>query len=204
MHPNPKFHWRDREEMAAFVADIGFGTLIAQCDGALRAVHVPVLVEAGRLRFHVARGNAIHAGLVAGCDALFIVNGPDAYVSPDWYGMPDRVPTWNYVAVELEGPVRALDRGALIGQLDDLSARQEARLAPKPAWTRAKMREGRFEAMLGAITAFEMEVADWRGTIKLGQDKPEEARLRVADALGGHEVAQMMRATCSVPRGGKE
>jgi transcriptional regulator len=29
--------------------------------------------------------------------------GPHAYVSPRWYGAgPDEVPTWNYVAVEVE------------------------------------------------------------------------------------------------------
>ena len=36
------------------------------------------------------------------------------------------------------------------------SARHEARLAPKPAWTRDKMSPGRFEAMLKAIVGFEM------------------------------------------------
>jgi transcriptional regulator len=50
--------------------------------------------------------------------------------------------------------------------------------------------------MLRAITAFEMEIGAWRGTVKLGQDKPEEARLRVGEALaeqGQHEVVALMR-----------
>ena len=195
MHPNPKFHWKDREAMAAFVRGAGFGTLVAQSGEALRAVHVPVLLEGDRLRFHVARGNAIHAALAEGGNALFLVNGPHAYISPDWYGMADRVPTWNYLAVELEGPVRPMDRDALVALLDDLSAENEARLAPKPSWTRRKMNEARFEAMLGAMTAFEMEIVHWRGTAKLGQDKPEEVRNIVADALDANGEAAMAEVT---------
>ena len=100
-----------------------------------------------------------------------MVNGPDAYVSPDWYDGPDQVPTWNYIAVELEGPVRAMSEEGLIALLDDLSAANEARLLPKKPWTRDKMDAGKFQQMLGGITGFEMEVMAWRPTIKLSQNK---------------------------------
>lgn len=196
MHPNRKFHVEDREAMTAFVRDQGFGTIVVQAEEGLRAVHVPVLLDGDRLRFHTAWGNLVHRALLGGADALFIATGAHAYISPDWYGIDDRVPTWNYLAVELEGPVRTLGEDGLIRLLDDLSDRHEARLAPKPVWTRGKMSEGRFEAMLKAITAFELEVAAWRGTFKLGQDKPGEARERVADALealGDGEMARAMR-----------
>ncbi len=196
MHPNRKFHIQDREAMAALVRDLGFGVLfVASADGP-RAVHVPVLIDGDRLRFHVSRGNAVHGALAAGVDALFVATGAHAYISPEWYGLEDRVPTWNYVAVELEGPVRPLDREALIGLMDDLSADQEARLAPKPAWTRAKMSEGRFEGLLKSITGFEMQIAAWRGTAKVDQDKPREVRDRIADALadrGERDMAATMR-----------
>jgi transcriptional regulator len=183
MHPNRKFHLDDREAMAGLVREAGFGLLFAQTGAGPRAVHVPVLLEGNRLRFHVARGNLIHSTLLAGCDALFVANGPHAYVSPDWYGLDDRVPTWNYAAVELEGPVRPVGEQALVRFLDEISAEHEARLAPKTPWTRARMTPGRFERLLKAITGFEMAVAAWRGTAKLDQDKPEEVRSRIADAL---------------------
>ena len=106
------------------------------------------------------------------------------------------MPTWNYVAVELEGPVRPIEPEALVRLVDDLSADQEARLAPKPPWTRAKMSEGRFEGLLKSIGGFEMRVAAWRGTAKVDQDKPQEVRDRIADALaerGEREMAATMR-----------
>ncbi|HYI40722.1 MAG TPA: FMN-binding negative transcriptional regulator [Allosphingosinicella sp.] len=196
MHPNRKFHIQDREAMAALVRDLGFGVLFVPTAGGLRAVHVPVLLEGDRLRFHVSRGNAVHSTLADGADALFVASGPHAYVSPEYYGLEDRVPTWNYVAVELEGPVRPLEPEALVRLLDDMSADQEARLAPKPPWTRAEMSEGRFDGLLKSITGFEMAVADWRGTAKVDQDKPQEVRDRIADALAGQgerDMAAMMR-----------
>ncbi|HEX8241399.1 MAG TPA: FMN-binding negative transcriptional regulator [Allosphingosinicella sp.] len=196
MHPNRKFHIEDREAMAALVRELGFGVLFVSTPQGPRAVHVPVLIDGDRLRFHVSRGNAVYSTLAAGAECLFVATGAHAYISPEWYGLEDRVPTWNYVAVELEGPIGALDPDALARLVDDLSAEQEARLAPKAPWTRAKMSGGRFEGLLKAIAGFEMRVAAWRGTAKVDQDKGQDVRSRIADALaerGERDMAATMR-----------
>lgn len=195
MHPNPRFHWQDREAMAELVAQVGFGMVFADTPDGPRVAHVPAILQDGRLLFHLAKGNALTKYL-DGRTALFVVNGPDAYVSPDWYGEPDRVPTWNYVAVELEGPVSKLSREELVAQADALSAAQEGRLDKEP-WTRAKMRDGLFEKMLVAITGFALEPRAWRGTIKLGQGKPADAVRNAADAIeanGRPAIAHWMRS----------
>lgn len=194
MHPNRKFHLTDRAEMAALVAGIGFGAIVAASGQGLRAVHVPFLVAGERIRFHVSRGNALYPALAVGGEALLIVAGPHAYVSPDDYGLEGRVPTWNYVAVEVSGPVQPLDRAALARLVEALSAANEARLAPKPAWTRSAMESARYEALLEAIAGFELEASEWRGTAKLDQDKPLEVRLRLAEALRGRGEAAMAEA----------
>ncbi|MEA3044858.1 MAG: transcriptional regulator [Sphingomonadales bacterium] len=193
MHPNPAFAWQDRDAMLGFVAEIAFCTIVV--DGPF-LVHAPVVVDApGRIRFHVARGNRA-AAMLEGRQAIVSCLGPDAYVSPDWYGVPDQVPTWNYLSVEAEGPLRRIDEAELILLLDDLSAAHEARLAPKPAWTRAKMTPGRFEAMLKAITGYELTIEALRGTRKLGQHKPQAQRNRAADGLAPINpiLAALMRA----------
>jgi transcriptional regulator len=204
MHPNRKFQIAERDEMAALVREVGFGTLVVQTDEGLRAVHVPVLLDGTRLRFHVSRGNAVYAPLAGTCEALFIANGAHAYVSPDWYGLEDRVPTWSYVAVELNGAVRPLGEAELVQLLDALSAANEARQAPKPAWTRDKMSAGRFEGLLKAIAGFEMAITEWRGTKKIDQDKPAEVRARLASALARRGEAEMAALISSLPRSGGE
>ena len=197
MHPNAAFRWEDRDALRAFATEIGFGTLFAATPDGPRVAHVPFVFQGDdRIGFHLARGNALTRHL-DGLEALFVVNGPDAYISPDWYGLDhNQVPTWNYLALELQGPVKKMDGDALAAQVDAVTAAQETRLAPKPVWTRDKMDAGVFSKMMGAITGFEMRVTAWRGTAKLGQNKPESARASAADALDGvgkTAVAHLMR-----------
>lgn len=197
MHPNSAYRWDDRAALRGFAEAIGFGMLFAPTPDGPRVAHVPfVFLDEGRIGFHIARGNGI-AKHLAGSDALLVVNGPDGYVSPDWYQFDNnQVPTWNYLAAEFEGPVTRMETEALVAQIDALTDAQESRLAPKPVWTRAKMDEGRFEKMLGAIWGFELRVTGWRSTAKLSQNKPEAARLSAADAVeaaGNRALALLMR-----------
>jgi len=196
MHPNRAFAWEDPEAMLAFVADIAFCTICA--DGPL-LVHAPVIVAApDRLRFHVSRGN--RAAALDGKRAIVSCLGPDAYISPDWYGVPDQVPTWNYLSVEAEGPLRRLDEEELARLLDDLSAAHEARLAPKPQWSRAKLAPGRFEAMVKAIAGYELAIEALRGTRKLGQNKPGQIAAAAAGlAPFNPQMAALMRAETKDP-----
>lgn len=198
MHPDPTYRWDDRAQLRAFVAAHPFGTLFAQTPDGPAVAHVPVVwLDEARIGFHLSRGNRMAAHL-AGGRALFVVTGAHGYVSPDWYGLPDQVPTWNYVAAELEGDVEALPAADLPALIDALSAASEARLAPKPVWTRDKMTPGLFERMLGAITGYALHVTHWRGTAKLGQNKPAAVRLTAAQGMedaGDSAVAALMRAT---------
>jgi len=171
MHPDPTFAWDDEAAISAFVADVAFAHVFIAGPAGVAVVHVPLLVVADGLQFHLPRRNRA-TPLIDGATVIASVTGPDAYVSPNWYARPGQVPTWNYVAVEAEGSVRRLADAELVTHLDALSAEHERRLAPAPAWTRAKMAPGRFEAMLPAIAGYELRVSQWRGTRKLSQNKP--------------------------------
>ena len=192
MHPNRIFAWEDREAMLAFVADIAFCTIAV--DGPFVA-HAPVVVHApDKLHFHVAKGNRAVPAL-DGARALVSCLGPDAYVSPDWYGTPDQVPTWNYLTVEAEGPLRRLERDELVRLLDDLAAAHEPRLAPKKPWTRDKMVSARFEGLLKGIVGYEVAIEALRGTLKLGQHKKDDERRGAYEGLEPFhpEMARLMR-----------
>ncbi|THD61439.1 FMN-binding negative transcriptional regulator [Phenylobacterium sp.] len=199
MHPAPLFHVTDRDALQALLRIQPFVTLCAAPDGRPRVAHAPVVVTeadgALYLDFHLARGNALAPFLAGGFRAVAVSLGPDAYVSPDWYGAPDQVPTWNYLTVEAEGPVTAMDEALLIDLLDRLSAQEEARLAPKPPWTRDKMSPGRFEAMLRGIVGARLTVERLEGTSKLSQNKTADQQAGVAAALGDHPIAGLMHAT---------
>lgn len=196
MHPNPKFNWTDRAEMLALIQQVSFCTLFVAGAEANFAVHVPVVVSGDEcLRFHVAERNRA-ASVLPEARALLSCLGANAYISPDWYGTADQVPTWNYLAVEAEGLLRMIDRHELVEHLDGLSALQEARLAPKKQWTRAKMRPDLFERMTAGTIGFEMKIEALRGTRKLAQHKSLAEIEGVTEGLtasGAIEVAELMR-----------
>ncbi|WP_174273484.1 FMN-binding negative transcriptional regulator [Sphingomonas bacterium] len=196
-HPSRAFAWAHDAELRAFVATRAFAQISIAIDGRPVAAHAPLAIGAdGSIRFHLARANRLTAHL-DGAPALATVVGDDAYISPDWYGTEDQVPTWNYRLVEIEGIARRLGEADLIDQLDRLSAAQEALLAPKPAWTMAKLSPARNGALLKGIVGFAIDAPLLRGVAKLGQNKSASERAGVEaalTALGRHDVARAMAA----------
>lgn len=162
------------------------------------AAHVPfVIAPGGVVEVHLARSNGI-ARATLPAPALLAVQGPDAYVSPDWYGVPDQVPTWNYVAVHLRGVLHPMAAEELEPQVDALTGVFEGRLADKRPWTKHKMGAGVMERMMRGILPFRLVVTAVDGTWKLNQNKTPEARAGVIAALeaqGGMaaEIAALMR-----------
>ena len=201
MHPSPAFRHGARADVGRALLDtmldeIGFGMVFAQTPDGPRMAHVPLLaVRPGIVQFHLARGNALTKHL-DGMTVLAVINGPDGYVSPRWYADPAQVPTWNYVALELEGQVRKLDAAGLLAQITALSDKHEARVAAGTPWTMDKLPEAKSRAMQAAIVGFELDVLAWRETLKLSQNKNAEERARVAAGLeneGSAGIATMMR-----------
>lgn len=202
MHPSPRFRETDLAALLVRIAAHPLGIVMVNGETAPLAVHTPVIArqegDGIALRFHLSAANPVTARLLAGAAATLVFTGPDAYISPDWYGdVPDQVPTWNYLSVEAEGEVTALGPEGAAAFLDDVSAVFEAGLLPKPPWTRAKMKPAAFEAMLKGIRAFEMRPRRLEGITKLGQNKTPEMRAGVVSALerapGGAGIAAAMR-----------
>jgi transcriptional regulator len=128
---------------------------------------------------------------------VIAVSGPDGYVSPDWYGVEDQVPTWNYVAVHVRGRLERLGDGLMRDMLDRQSAAYEERLLPKRPWTTDKMSDGALDRMMRSILPFRLHVERIDATWKLNQNKPEAARLGAAGAMAesgiGQETAALAR-----------
>jgi transcriptional regulator len=200
MHPNSAFRNEDHALFEALITETGFGMVFLTTPDGPRVAHVPLLLtEAGTLRFHLALGNALTRHL-DGAQALAVVNGPDGYVSARWYSDPDQVPTWNYIALEMEGPVRRMDRTELLALLEDVSAHHEARVADGTPWTMDKMARIKRDRMMDMIVGFELTVLAWRPTFKLSQNKPPEERARLIEGLkaeGANALAALMERLAS-------
>lgn len=197
MHPNPAFRDNDVSRDIRFLRQRAFGTLAINGPMLPLTTHIPFLVnDAGsEVDLHLVRSNPIIAALKSENRAVITCVGPDGYVSPDWYDTADQVPTWNYVAVRLEGTLEILPQDHLRGVLDRLTEHFEASL-DKPPWTSAKMSPGVMERMMRMIVPIRLTVSNLDSTWKLGQNKDPAARISASRHLvegHGHELPALSR-----------
>src|SRR5690349_6686974 len=199
MHPNPLFRSEDRPLLEALIDEIGFGMVFMTTPDGPRVAHTPLLSAGdGAVQFHLSRGNALTRWIDGGT-ALVTVNGPDGYISPRWYADRATVPTWDYLALELEGRVRRMDSDGLEGLLHALIRRHEGRLEGAP-WTAEETPPEMWRKLLGGIVGFELEVLAWRPTLKLSQNKSADERAAIAAGLeqaGSPALAQLVRTLAS-------
>ena len=203
MYTPPLFK-QDRAASLAFADERGFGTVCAWDGTKPIASLVPFYLSYAAdgtpcALLHVARQNPLVKLADGARSWLLAINGPDAYVSADWYVSPDQVPTWLYQSVHLTGTARRLSDDELAVQIDTLSAKFENWLLPKKPWTSAKMTAGRLEAMKKAIVGLVMTVDEVEGSFKLNQHKSEADYAAVAGVLasqadaGSQAIAQQMQ-----------
>lgn len=202
MHPNPAFRTRSESDHLAFAHARGFGTLAVNGSYGPMLSHVPFLLDVAQKQaeMHLVRSNPI-ARLGEPVPAVLSVMGPDGYISPDWYEVPDQVPTWNYLAVHLRGILRPMATEALRGHLDRVSDHFERMVPGKAPWTTEKMSADAMERMMRQILPFQFEVEAVDGTWKLNQNKTDAARAGAAEGVAagtpGSEtaaLAALMRA----------
>ena len=137
-------------------------------------IYVPEAGEHGALYGHVARNNP-QWKLPAVGDALAIVRGPDAYVSPAWYASKAEhgrvVPTWNYVTAHVYGQFVVHDDPVWTERLvRRLTAKHEA--ANAHPWSVDDAPRAFIEGQLRAIVGIEVAISRIEAKAKLSQNRP--------------------------------
>lgn len=157
----------------------------------------------GRLLGHLAIANDQWRTAVPGAEALAIIRGPQAYVSPGWYESKARhgrvVPTWNYEAVHLTGTiVFHHDPGWLRELVTRLTQRHEA--GREHPWAVTDAPPEYVDGQLRAIVGVELTVTAVEAKQKLSQNRSEPDRAGVIAGLAGEPgegaktIAAAMRA----------
>jgi transcriptional regulator len=192
------------------IAAYPFATLVTATPDGPFATWVPIYFETNdpdetRLVGHMARANPHASALRTGDPTLAIFSGPHAYISASWYRERPTVPTWNYLAAQVRGPLEAIDDD--IGQLAILrrSAAMAERGSPAP-WQLDHAPEGRLDMLLPRIRSFRLTIARIDAAEKLNQPQPLSDRLRVIEALEQRrtgddlDIAGKMRALDGLPQ----
>jgi transcriptional regulator len=204
MYVPAPFAETDLAALDALVARDPFATLVTVVNGAPCVSHVPVLYardgERVVFRGHWARANPQWRD-AADRDALLIVRGPHAYISPSWYADKEsaaRVPTWNYAVAHISGTLEVFDdTDALASIVSDLSVRHETAIGSD--WRFERERDD-LRVQLKGIVGFSLEATRIQLKYKLNQNHPAANVLGAAVALerqgnpSSHEIAALMRS----------
>ena len=209
MYQPAHFVEQDADTLLALMREFPLATLIrggAELSADILPLEVERVGDGWRITGHVARANPLWRE-AAGQPVLLLFQGPQAYVSPNWYPSKAQhgkaVPTWNYAMVQAHGTLRAIEDPAwLRAFVTRLTERHEhGRSAP---WHVADAPADFLDTMLKAIVGIEIVVTRLEGKFKLSQNRSAEDRTGVvlgleADATQGLQpeadaLAQAMQA----------
>ena len=141
----------------------------------------------GAIEFHLARANPHWKELAEGNEALMIFQGPEGYITPNWYPSKAQhgkvVPTWNFAVIHAYGRPEAIDAAAWLRQhVAELTAQQE-RDQPKP-WAPSDAPDTFIGAMVRGIVGFRFVITRLEGKWKMNQNREAQDRLGVVKGLG--------------------
>jgi transcriptional regulator len=209
------FTQTDLAEIAAFV-DVAAAANLVTFDGTRPvATLLPVIWDRpddwlerggyGRLLGHIAIANEQWQTAQPGAQALAIVHGPQAYISPAWYESKQRhgrvVPTWNYQTVHLTGTLQVhQDPEWLRALVTRLTERHES--VREHRWAVTDAPPDYVNGQLRAIVGMELLITTVEAKSKLSQNRSEADQAGVVDGLraeqgddaGSVAVADLMAA----------
>ena len=157
----------------------------------LYATHLPTVLKDdgpyGVIEFHLARANPHWKYLAERNDALMIFQGPEGYITPNWYPSKAEhakvVPTWNYAVVHAYGrPEVMQDTDWVRRHVAELTAQQESNEI-KP-WALTDAPETFIKVMLRGIIGFRLAITRLEGKWKMSQNREMKDRDGVVRGLG--------------------
>jgi len=176
-------HFRvdDIPQMHALMRGRPFAALVSSGASGLYASHLPTVLknegDYGNIECHLARGNPHWRELAEGNEALMIFQGPEAYITPNWYATKAEtgkvVPTWNYAIVHAYGrPAVMQDKDWLRRHVGELTDQQE-KAEPRP-WHLSDAPDSYIDVMTRGIVGFRFAITRLEGKWKMSQNRAEQ------------------------------
>jgi len=194
MHIPKIFKQENSEELLRLIATFPLATLFIETDGDLSAHHLPFKFietadnsnDVSYLEGHIALANPLYSGTNSPASVLLVFHGPDGYVSPSYYpskGLdPKVVPTWNYMAVHVQGELTFItDDVWKLGMLERMTNKME--VAVESEWRVSDAPTDYIAKQLKGIVGVKIEIKSMVGKWKLSQNKSTENTQGVIKSL---------------------
>ncbi len=205
----PKAHEEtSKDVLNGLIKNHPLGCIVTLGKEGLIVNHIPFLLdptsgEHGTLRGHVARANPMWQDLSTSTESVVIFQGPDSYVSPNWYPGKHQtgkaVPTWNYAVVHAHGFLKVIDDAAwLLKLVTELTDVHEA--SQSLPWQVSDAPRDYIDRMLEMIVGIEIPVTKIVGKWKMSQNRTREDRLGVVAGLDARHDAGAQAVAAWVTR----
>ncbi len=168
-------HFEPSKPADRLIEEVCFGTLVEYVDGALYAAHIPLHFDKDRkwAYGHLAKANELAAKWVleeSKNDALFLINGPSAYISSSWYAA-EEVPTYNYTAIQVKGTRRLRNRAETdddLKRLVDYYEQKEPKGLTYDTYSPKTLLQSK------GVVGFSLEIKSIRAIEKLSQNRKDD------------------------------
>ena len=185
----------NRSEILRFIEENSFAILVNQSNGKINATHIPLFIEESNdnqlvLSGHISKLNPQCENFEENGNVLAIFSGAHSYISSSWYDY-EEVPTWNYLAVHVEGKIEILNEEQKLLHLENLVNKYEKN-SENPISTKSLSKETMSQA--NGILAFNIIVSNIDAVKKLSQNKSENNKKSIISHLekSGNEGAKVI------------
>lgn len=193
------FQARGQGDIQSLVDGHPLAWIICGTPADLAATPIPVQCrcdDSGRpsmLVGHFARSNPQVKQLAETPEAMVLLMGPNAYVSPSWFDDRTQAPTWNYACAAFHVRIVLEDEPDTIGRrLDDLVDAMESTHG-RP-WRSSEMGP-RYASLSRGVVGFHADILGMAASFKLGQDERDDVYADILaglEASGAHELVRWM------------
>lgn len=182
------FKVEDQEKLLKFIQENSFAILFSQDEEGPKATHLPFILvnnEQPELIGHIAKANPQWKTL-NGKNVLIVFSGPHSYISASWYKEKKNVPTWNYVAVHVEGTVEILQEADALLSILHQSVDYYENDFEEP-WKMEDESET-VKRLLNGIVGIKIKIEKLEGKWKLNQNKSKENKENVIENLRNQDI----------------
>jgi transcriptional regulator len=162
----------NQSEILRFIEENSFAILVNQSNGKINATHIPLFIEESNttqlvLSGHISKLNPQCENFDENGTVLAIFSGAHSYISSSWYDH-EEVPTWNYMAVHVEGKIEILNEEQKLLHLENLVNKYEKN-SENPISTKSLSKKTMLQT--NGILAFNIIVENIDAVKKLSQNK---------------------------------
>lgn len=182
MYIPKQYRLEDQQKIHRIINEYSFATVVSIHQGVPTATHLPLYLSDDKnfLYGHFARANLQWKDILDQ-QVLAIFNGPHSYISSSWYETKDSVPTWNYMAVHVNGLVELMeDEEEIRVSLHHLVEKYEA---TNSSYDIDAVDSKYMNSLLKGIVPFKIRISSIEAVAKLSQGHSKERQALVIDEL---------------------